>query len=232
MDLPTFLAWRTTSSCLAVIVEGAKLALNSSWQKEIIEIREWCKEKGTLFIIDEIITGFRVPKWTVSNLWSLDPDIILLGKGIANGYPLAVVAGKKEIMDASEYFVSSTFSGEAVSLAACQATIAEIHQKNLVDLMFYGKRLQDKLNALHPEIKFEGYGTRAMLNMTNPTTALFAQEMCKAGFLFGKAHFFNFAHLEANIEDLVMSAAKGVVDQINQGNVKLEGDVPRETFKR
>lgn len=216
----------------AVMVEAAKLDLTEKWQKEITDLRQKCRENNVLFIIDEIVTGFRVPKWTVSNLWNLDPDIILLGKGIANGYPLAVVAGKKEIMDCSEYFISSTFSGEAVSLAAAKATIEEIQQKSLDNLMFYGQRLQDKLNTLHPDIKFEGYGTRAMLNMTNPTTALFAQEMCKAGFLFGKGHFFNFSHLEANLEQLVMNSAEGVVDQIKKGNVKLEGVMPVETFRR
>ena len=137
---------------------------------------------------------------------------------------------KKKIMDHGEYFISSTFSGEAISLSACKATIQRCRESFLKNLMFYGQRLQDKLNALHSEIKFEGYGTRAMLNTTNEITALFMQEMCKAGFLFGKAHFFNFAHLEANIEALVMNTAEGVIDQIKKGNVKLEGKAPQENF--
>lgn len=216
----------------AVIVESVKLDLSEVWQKKITELRNYCREHKIIFIIDEIITGFRVPQWTLSNLWNLDPDIILLGKGVANGFPLSIVAGKKEIMDSCEYFISSTFSGEAVSLAACEATIDSMHQLNFEDLMFYGKRLQSKLNALHPDIQLEGWGTRAMLNVTNLTTALFMQEMCKAGFLFGKAHFFNFAHLKENIESIVMSAAEAIVDKIKKGEVKLEGSLPGETFKR
>jgi len=219
-------------SAAAIIVEAVKTDMTEVWQKRIQSIRDFCKEHGILFIIDEIVTGFRVPKWTISNLWSLDPDIILLGKGIANGYPLSIVGGRKEIMDAQEYFVSSTFSGDTIALAACKATIEQIQMRSLDDLMFYGKRLQDKLNALHPDIKFEGYGTRAMFNITNPTSALFAQEMCNAGIMFGKAHFFHFAHLEANIEEFVMNSANAVIRNINDGRVKIEGDVPRETFKR
>jgi glutamate-1-semialdehyde aminotransferase len=213
-------------------MEGAELTLDQKWQEYVHAVRKRCKEVGAVFIIDEIITGFRVPKWTLSNLWSLDPDIILLGKGIANGWPLSVLAGKSSLMDSTEYFISSTFSGEATSLAACMATIHEIKNRNFEDLLFYGQRLQDKLNDLSSEVRFEGYGVRAMLNTTNPTTALFMQECCKAGILFGKAHFFHFGHLEQNIEAMVMGTAEGVMDQISKGLVKLEGEAPREVFKR
>lgn len=216
----------------AVIVEALKLDMSDEYRIWLTNLRQECKKTGTLFILDEIVTGFRVPEFTIANLWHLEPDIILLGKGIANGWPLSVVAGKKEIMDCGNYFISTTFSEDACSLAACKATLQEIQIKNLKDLLYYGKRLQDRLNQLHPDIKWEGWGTRAMLNVTNETTALFMQEMCKAGFLFGKAHFFNFSHLEANIENIVMNMAEAVVDRIKQGQVQLEGKMPEETFKR
>lgn len=215
-----------------VIVEAIKLDDSIEYQNWIRELRAQCKEQGAIFILDEIITGFRVPQMCVSNWWSLDPDIILLGKGMANGYPLSAIGGRKEIIDCADWFFSTTFGGEAVSLAACKATIKEIQKRNLEDLMFYGKRLQTKLNELHKEIKFEGYGTRAMLNVSNPFTALFMQEMCKAHFLFGKAHFFNFAHLEANIEEQVVSAAEIAIDKIRSGSIKLVGKMPEEAIKR
>jgi len=216
----------------AVIVEALKLEMSDEWAKKLRSLRDHCRKNGTLFIIDEIITGFRVPGWTVSNMWDLDPDIILVGKGMANGFPLSAVMGKREFMDSSEYFVSTTFSGEAVSLAACKATLIEMQQKSFEDLMYYGKKLQDRLNSLHSDIKFEGWGTRCMLNSTHPSTALFMQEMCKAGFLFGKAHFFNFAHLEESVETQVLGIAATVVDRMKRGEVELEGSMPQETFRR
>lgn len=219
------------NSTAAVIIEAAKLSLDDQWRDKVLKLRHFCKEHQILFIVDEIVTGFRVPKWCLSNLWGLDPDIICLGKGIANGWELSVVGGKREIMDC-DYFISSTFSDSACALAACKATIEELHQKNFEDLMFYGKRLQEKLNQLHPDIRFEGYGTRAMFNITHPTAALFAQEMCKAGIFLGKAHFYNFAHLKENIESQVISIATSIVDRINRKEVKLEGKLPQETFKR
>lgn len=105
-------------------------------------------------------------------------------------------------------------------------------KKNLEDLWFYGDRLRRNLNALLPQIVFEGYGTRAMLNTSDPITALFMQEACKAGILFGKAWFFNFAHLEENIENFVISICSSIAERIKHGEVKLEGKMPEETFKR
>lgn len=218
-------------ACL--IVEALYLEMSDDWANYLRLLRRFCTEHGIVLIFDEIITGFRVPDWTVSKMYSVEPDLICMGKAIANGYPLALVGGKKELMDACEYFISSTFSGDAISLAACLATIREIELRyQFKDLLFYGRRLQDRLNMLHPEIRFEGYGTRAMLNATNPTTALFMQEMMKAGILFGKAHFFHFGHLEANIEEYVIAVGKGVIHQMQDGKVKLEGIAPQETFKR
>lgn len=215
-----------------VIVEALKLSDGQEYRDWIYNVRKECKSRGIVFIIDEIITGFRVPDWTVSKWWALQPDLILLGKGIANGYPLSVIGGRRDILNASDYFFSTTFGGEAISLAACKATIEEIHKRNLEDLMFYGKRLQNHLNELHAEIKFDGYGTRAMLNVTNETTALFMQEAVKAGLLFGKAFFFNFAHLEANLESMVLNTSAAIIDRIKKGEVKLEGKAPQEAFKR
>jgi len=221
-----------TTNTAAVLVEALELSFTDDWCAYLRGIRKRCQEVGAMFIMDEIVTGFRVPNWTVSQLWSIDPDMILLGKGMANGYPLSAVGGKKEVMDASEYFISSTFSGDAISLAACGATLDELQKRDFKDLMFYGARLQKRLNELHPDIKFDGYGTRCMLNVTTPTTGLFMQEMVKAGVLFGKAHFFNFSHLESNIESIVIAAAEAAAQRIKMGLVKPEGLMPQETFKR
>lgn len=220
------------SSIACVIVEALELDMSNRWREWLKELRKITKEKEILLIMDEIITGFRVPRHTISTLWDINPDIVLLGKGIANGYPLSVVGGKKEVMNCAEYFLSSTFSGEAVSLAAALATIHEIEtNKSADDLIFYGERLRNKLNALHEDIKFEGYGTRASLNLGHPTTALWGQEMANAGYLFGKAWFFHYAHLEENIETLVMPIAEAVIGKVKRGEVKYKGELPREVFK-
>lgn len=221
------------SNVAAVIVEALELDFSEKWAKWLKEIREICNQKGAVMIMDEIVTGFRVPDFTVSKYWDIRPDIILMGKGIANGMPLAVVGGKKDLMDAMDYFVSSTFSGETASLAACDAVISEMTSRyNLKDLFFYGDRFRTKLNTLHSNITFNGYGTRAMLNTTHPTTALFMQEACKAGVLFGKAWFYNFSHLETNIEKGIITTLEEIVERIKRNEVSLEGALPEEPVAR
>lgn len=216
----------------AVIIEAIALDDSLEYQEWLKKLRHECKIHGTLFIADEIITGFRHPRWTVSNAWGLDPDIILLGKGMANGYPLSAMGGKKEVIDCGEWFFSTTFSGEAVSLAACKATIEELATKSFDDLIFYGKRLQAKLNTLIDGVHFEGYGTRCMLNVSHPNTQLLMQEACRSRILFGKAFFFNFSHLEENVEKIVMSTLEPIADKIKSGRMKLDGLPPKEVFKR
>jgi glutamate-1-semialdehyde aminotransferase len=221
------------ASAACVIVEAIKLDDSPAYQERLRNLRDQCKRFGTVFIMDEVVTGFRVPEFTVSQWWKLYPDIVILGKGMANGFELSAVCGTKEVMDNQDFFISSTFSGSSMALAAAKATIDKISTKlNLNDLMFYAKRFQKRLNALHTEINFDGYGTRCMLNTESPTTALFMQEMCKAGVLFGKAYFFNFAHLEEDVESKIINIAEGVIEMMKQGKCKYEGPLPGQSFQR
>ena len=82
-----------------------------------------------MLIFDEVITGFRFQNWSVSKAIGVNPDIICLGKAMGNGLPIACVAGKTEIMNCGEYFVSSTFAGETISLAAALKTMKLLETK-------------------------------------------------------------------------------------------------------
>lgn len=150
-------------------------------------------------------------------------------------FALSVVGGDAYIMDSTEYFVSSTYSGETLSLAACIATLDEIKTKSLKDLQFYAKRFLDNLNNLIKPInvKIQGYGTRGMFPSTQIEGAIFMQECCKVGLFFGKAFFYNFAHMETEgLEETVMNKVSDVVAKIKRGDAKLEGRLPAETFRR
>lgn len=220
------------SAVACVIVEAMKLSDKPQYFQWLRRIREKCREVGAVFVMDEIVTNCRVPQLTVSKWQDIDPDLILLGKGMANGYPLSVVGGKKDLMNCGEYFISTTFGGEAVSLAACRATLEELEKRSFSDLIFYGKRLLEKLNALSPDIQWEGWGSRAQLNTEHPKTHLLMQEAVKSGIFLGKAFFFNFAHLESNCESMVFSALQTIVERIKRGEIKLKGEPPNYSFKR
>lgn len=195
---------------------------------------EVVKRSPQLTIFDEIITGCRVPSYSVHKWWNAKPDMVCLGKAIANGFPLSVVGGRVDVMNCDEYFLSTTFSGEAVSLAACHATLTELRTKNMEDLWFYANRFMDKFNALCKEIGVEikGYGTRGSMDLTDPKVALFCQEALKSGILFGKAFFFNFSHMESNLDEFLFSIFSDIVDKIRTNKVKLEGPLPSKPFVR
>lgn len=218
----------------AVIIEVIKLEDTDERKQWVKKLRKDCAENQVVFIADEVITGCRVEELSISKQWDLDPDIMVLGKAIANGFPLAVVGGKKEVMNCGEYFISSTFSSEALSLAACKATLQELTTKNMKDLVYYAKRFQQDLNGQlnKIDVNIEGYGTRGSLDTTTENAALFMQEACKAGLLFGKAYFYHFGHLEEGIEETTLNLVCDIVERIKLGGVALEGEAPHQPFVR
>lgn len=224
----------TTNDHAAYITEAVSLDA-SEQHKKVLQVQTgFIQQNNVLVIFDEIITGCRVPSYSVHKWWDLKPDLVCLGKAIANGFPLSVVGGKKEIMDAKEYFISTTFSGEAVSLAACKATLTELRSKNIEELWFYANRFQDKFNEICKDIgvSIKGYGTRGSMDLTDPKVALFCQEALKAGLLFGKAFFYNFSHMENHIEDFVFYLISDIVSNIKSGKAKYEGALPVKPFVR
>jgi glutamate-1-semialdehyde 2,1-aminomutase len=90
----------------------------------IKNLRDYCSEKGVILIFDETVTGFRVSTGGAQHLLGVTPDLSCFGKGIANGYPLAALVGKTDIMNLmSEVFLSGTFGGDTVALSAGKYTI-------------------------------------------------------------------------------------------------------------
>jgi len=86
-------------------------------------VRELADKYGAVLVYDEIRTGFRLRMGGAQELYGVTPDLTVLGKAIANGYPISVVTGKKDVMMMAEsnLFISSTFfpNSEAF-VAACQ----------------------------------------------------------------------------------------------------------------
>lgn len=97
-------------------------------------LEEYCKRNDILFILDEIVTGFRLNFGSVSSLYHLNPDIITLGKIVGGGLPIGVVCGKKEIMKVANpvenrnkeqlcYIGGGTFSSNPLTMTAGYATL-------------------------------------------------------------------------------------------------------------
>jgi glutamate-1-semialdehyde 2,1-aminomutase len=90
-------------------------------------LHDLCKEFGAVFILDEVMTGFRVAPGGAQAYWNLDPDLTCLGKVIGGGLPVGAYAGKQEIMQhvapAGSMYQAGTLSGNPLAMTAGIATL-------------------------------------------------------------------------------------------------------------
>ncbi len=89
-------------------------------------IREWCDRDGTTLIFDEVITGFRVALGGAQSLLGIRPDLTVFGKAVANGFPLSVVGGRRDLMDhvaSGAVLHGGTYNGNLPAMAAARATL-------------------------------------------------------------------------------------------------------------
>lgn len=186
----------------------------------------WCKTTGTLLIVDEIVCGGRWEGFSAYKYLGLEPDLVCVGKGLANGFPLSAVGGKREIMktfERDDFFASTTFGGEAVSLAACDVTL-DILEKNLPELIRKGQTIKDASLG-----SAKGYPTRLTFDFpTKEEKALFMQEMCKRGILVGYSNMVMVDHTDKDIQK-ICDAIRDIA--INWNKFKLEGALPVEALR-
>ena len=122
-------------------------------------LRQITEKNGALLIFDEIVSGFRVALGGVQEYFGVTPDLAVFAKGIANGMPLSVYMGKREIMKllgrGTGLSVSSTYGGEALSLAACKAAIGVYREQGVIEHIWsHGEYLWDKVNDLFKKYNF------------------------------------------------------------------------------
>jgi 4-aminobutyrate aminotransferase/(S)-3-amino-2-methylpropionate transaminase len=112
---------------------------------------DWCRENNVVFVADEVQTGIaRTGAWFACEHEGIEPDLICIAKGIADGLPLSAVTGRAEIMDAPHTSgVGGTFGGNPVACAAALATIDTIEADGLLERARQIERLmKDRLFAL------------------------------------------------------------------------------------
>jgi 4-aminobutyrate aminotransferase-like enzyme len=112
---------------------------------------EIIRRYGGLFICDEVQTGFGRTGGKMFGIehYGVDPDIMTMAKGVANGMPLGVTIATPEVADAFQAMTISTFGGNPVSCAAANATLAVIEDENLAgNAEVQGARLREGLEAL------------------------------------------------------------------------------------
>jgi len=120
-------------------------------------LRALCDEHGIVLVVDEIQTGFaRTGKMFCSELSDIEPDLMTVAKGMANGFPIAAVVGKAEIMDSPlPGGLGGTYAGSPIGCAAALAMIDVIEEENLIaGSSHVGEVFATRLKALqakHPD---------------------------------------------------------------------------------
>lgn len=215
------------------------------------QVRQLTKREGALLIFDEVLTGFRLALGGAQEYFGVTPDLACCGKAMGNGYPIAAIVGRREIMEVfDEAFFSFTFGGEALSLAAAKATLTELQEKNVIaHLWEQGRRLRDGYNVLAQEFGIEQYTECVGLS---PRTAvkfkdasakplvrksLFQQECLKRGVLFSGGQNICYSHSHADIEYTLRTfrtAMEILAEAIQAGDElqRLEGAPVQPVFRR
>ena len=117
-----------------------------------------CRQDGALFILDEMITGFRWHVAGAQTFFGVTPDLCTFGKGMANGYSVAAVAGRREVMQVGSidqpgmertFLLSTTHGAEMPGLAAFIETVRIYQEEAVTDHLWnYGKRLKSGLTEV------------------------------------------------------------------------------------
>lgn len=202
----------------AVILEPQALSTPKPGYLE--GVRELCTKYKAILIFDEVVTGFRWSLGGAQEYFGVTPDLCCMGKAVANGMPLGIIAGKAEYMnELNHVFFSMTFGGEALSLAAAIATIKELKTKDYNYIWELGNMLdagiKDAAKKYNLDIIFAGDAPRHNLSFNSETyedvdgmKALFYQEMVKQGILFPNVIYIQFSHTKKDIQKTIDAAGK------------------------
>lgn len=221
-------------------------------------VQRMCRQEGALFILDEMITGFRWHLQGAQTYFGVEPDISTFGKGMANGFSVAALVGRRDVMEVGgtqregqerTFLLSTTHGGEMSSLAAFIETVRIYREQNVCrHLWEYGRRLRDGISAIAVEFgiadHFSMDGPAICLNYLSKDRdgaislafrTLFSQEMARRGVLIPWVAV-SLAHGEKEI-DMTLDAAKGALEvyrrALNDGVDRyLEGPAIKPVFRK
>ncbi len=229
-----------------VVIEGARYEMPSKRFFDVIFSE--CDKRGIVVILDEITSGWRLTDGGVYKVLNAEPDIVVYGKAMGNGYAISAVVGKKDVMSAAnDTFISSTFWTERIGFAAAIATINKLCENKVWEhLCRTGSRigaiwseaagkygLDITVTEFKPLITFKfNYGSD-----NNALSTLFTQLMLERGYLAANSVYVSCAHTDGIIDryaeavDEVFALISG---GIKKGNLRelLKSNVKEDGFKR
>ncbi len=189
------------------------------------EVKRLAHEAGALFILDEMISGFRLHRYGAQHMYGVDPDLSTWGKALANGFSVSALAGKREFMRLGDltqtdrprvFLMSTTHGGETHGLAAMMATLAVYDSEPVIEHMIRaGKRLMSgieqvaRAHGVEKHVTVSGMPSNAVFGTTDPDgkpsqayRSLLLQELIRRGVL-APSIVVSYAHQDADIDQTV-----------------------------
>ncbi|MFQ5787165.1 MAG: aminotransferase class III-fold pyridoxal phosphate-dependent enzyme [Thermodesulfobacteriota bacterium] len=229
-----------------IVVEGVRYDFPTT---EFLEgIQQIAKEKDIVIVSDEITSGWRMTDGGIYKINGFEPDIVVYGKAMGNGFAISAIVGKKEVMDmAQQTFISSTFWTERVGFVAALKTIEILTRERVWEsLIRMGTIIGDGWEELAKkhDIKIHITDFKPLITFkfeyddkNFALYTLFTQEMLKKGYLASNSVYVSYAHNEVIIKEYLENVDivfKLIADAIKCDKIKekLETSIRDEGFKR
>ncbi len=153
-----------------IIGNAGSISATQAWLQRL---RDLCTEHGTMLIIDEVKTGFRVAKGGAQELYGIYADLTSYAKAMGNGYPVAAFGGRAEVMDVvgsnrGGVVHGGTYTGNLVALSAAHATLKILSDTDALNTVNrVGNQIQDLLGRVFTAagIEYAFAGPPAMLGI-------------------------------------------------------------------
>lgn len=208
---------------------------------------------GAILIFDEVVSGFHYALGGAQEVFGVSPDLVAFGKGMANGYPISAVAGRKDLLEQIEQgvFISTTFGGDSIAMAASLATLNILSQPRYYDHIIkigtiIRNGIQERIDKYdlndvlsvsgmpaHCGLAFEGHGSLSYLDIQS----VYSQTMIQNGILVFAIYFLNSHHTEIEARayldatDKAFALIRKAIDKDSVDGILLGGKVD-PVFKR
>jgi len=198
----------------------------------LLKVQELCRKNGALFVLDEMITGFRWHLKGAQYIHGLDPDLAGFGKALANGFSVSALAGKREIMELGGlrtkkekvFLLSTTHGAESCALAAAIASVNAYKDLGVVDVLYrQGQRLANGIGKIVASLGLTGhfalegppcaliYATRDQEKRPSQAfRTLFMQEIIRRGIL-GPSFVDSYSHSDDDIDRTIDAVGEALV---------------------
>jgi glutamate-1-semialdehyde aminotransferase len=197
--------------------------------KFLKKIREYCTKNNIVLIFDECSSGFRETYGGIYKKYKIDPDIVMYGKALGNGYPIAAIVGKKNIMNSfHNTFISSTFWTENIGSTAAIATL-KFMKKNKTWKMITktGKKIKQKWQEISTKhgipIKISGMDALPKFEFCSKNNEqlknFVCSEMLKNSFLSKNVIYVSIAHSKKILNQYFIKLDK-IFLKINENKYK------------